>query len=93
MTKRDLVVQIARDTGLTQQDVLKVIQMTLDSVTDALARGGHVELRDFGVFEVCERKARVGRNPNKPAIPVPIPAHKVVRFKPGRLMKARVAKL
>ena len=93
MTKRDLVVNIARDTGLKQHDVLNVIQKTLDAITDELAQGGHVELRDFGVLEVCERKARVGRNPNKPEIPVPIPAHKVVRFKPGRLMKARVSQL
>jgi nucleoid DNA-binding protein len=91
MTKRDLVIQISRETGMIQQDVLNVLQRSLDHITDALARGEHVEFRDFGVFDVCTRKARVGRNPNKPETPVPIPPHKVVRFKAGKRMKQRVA--
>ena len=91
MTKRDLVVRISRETGLIQQDVFAVIQKTLDYVTDALVEGEHVEFRDFGVFDVCLRKARVGRNPNKPGTPVPIPPHNVVRFKPGKKMKERVS--
>ncbi len=92
MTKRDLVVRIARETGLTQQDILNVLQRSLDYITDSLVEGENVEFRDFGVFEVCTRRARVGRNPNKPEIPVPIPSHKVVRFKAGKQMKERVAK-
>lgn len=92
MTKRDLVVRIARETGLTQQDILNVLQRSLDYITDSLVDGENVEFRDFGVFEVCTRRARVGRNPNKPEIPVPIPSHKVVRFKAGKQMKERVAK-
>jgi nucleoid DNA-binding protein len=92
MTKRDLVVRISNETGLVQQDVLAVIQKTLDYITEALANGEHVEFREFGVFDVCERKARVGRNPNKPDIPITIPAHKVVRFKPGKTMREVVAK-
>ncbi|MBT3194326.1 MAG: integration host factor subunit beta [Verrucomicrobia bacterium] len=91
MTKRDLVVRISQETGLIQQDVFAVIQKTLDYVTDALVDGEHVEFRDFGVFDVCLRKARVGRNPNDPGTPVPIPPHNVVRFKPGKKMKERVA--
>ncbi len=90
MTKRDLVVRISHETGLIQQDVFAVIQKSLDYVTDALVDGDHVEFRDFGVFDVCLRKARVGRNPNDPATPVPIPPHNVVRFKPGKKMKERV---
>jgi len=91
MTKRDLVVRISKETGLIQQDVFAVIQKTLDYVTDALVEGDHVEFRDFGVFDVCLRKARVGRNPNNPGTPVPIPPHNVVRFKPGKKMKERGA--
>lgn len=83
MTKRDLVVRISNETGLIQQDVLAVVQRTLDYISEAVARGETVELRNFGVFEVKVRKARVGRNPNKPEKDVRIPPRAVVKFKPG----------
>ena len=66
MTKRDLVIRISNDTNLIQQDVLTVVQKTLDYITEALINGKTVELRNFGVFEVKLRKPRVGRNPNDP---------------------------
>src|SRR6266568_3322640 len=79
LTKRDLVVRISEETGLIQQQ--------------ALAKGDKVELRNFGVFEVKVRKARIGRNPNAPAADVPIPERSVVKFKPGKEMRAEVLKL
>jgi nucleoid DNA-binding protein len=93
LTKRDLVVRISEDTGLIQQQVLNVVQRTLDYVAEALARGDKVELRNFGVFEIKVRKARVGRNPNAPATDVPIPERPVVKFKAGKEMRAEVLKL
>jgi len=90
MTKRDLVTRISKETGVPQADVYVVIQKTLDYITEALAQGKHVEFRDFGVFEVRRRKSRVGRNPNRPENVVQIPARKVVKFKPGKKMKALV---
>jgi nucleoid DNA-binding protein len=87
MTKRDLVVRIADETGLIQQDVYAVIQKTLDYIVDSLSKGSNVEFRNFGVFEVRERKQRIGRNPNRPTQVVTIPARKVVKFKPGKIMK------
>jgi len=93
LTKRDLVVRISNETGMVQQDVLNVIQKTLDYLTDSLSEGKTVELRNFGVFEIKLRKARVGRNPNKPQSDVPIPPRAVVKFKPGKEMKAKVAQL
>jgi len=90
MTKRELVVNIASKTGLIQEDVHTVIQMFLDDITDALVRGDHIEFRDFGVFEICVRKPRIGRNPNKPQDVVQIPERKVVKFKPGKKMKAMI---
>jgi nucleoid DNA-binding protein len=90
-TKRDLVMRIAEETGLIQQDVYAVIQKTLDYVTESLAEGKNVELRNFGVFEVRERKQRIGRNPNRPEQVVTIPSRKVVKFKPGKIMKQQVA--
>lgn len=93
MTKRDLVVRISEETGLVQQDVLNVVQKTLDYISNAVTTGQKVELRNFGVFEVKIRKARVGRNPNAPAADVPIPPRAVVKFKPGKDMREAVLKL
>jgi nucleoid DNA-binding protein len=89
-TKRDLVMRIAEETGLIQQDVHEVVQKTLDYITESLAKGENVEFRNFGVFEVTERKSRIGRNPNKPDQVVTIPTRKVVKFKPGKIMKHQV---
>ena len=93
MTKRDLVVRISNETGLVQQNVLDVVQKTLDYIADAVAKGSKVELRNFGVFEVKVRKARIGRNPNAPETDVPIPERSVVKFKPGKEMRADVLRL
>jgi nucleoid DNA-binding protein len=93
LTKRDLVIRISEDTGLIQQQVLDIVQKTLDYIAEALAKGDKVELRNFGVFEVKVRKARIGRNPNSPATDVPIPERSVVKFKPGKEMRAEVLKI
>lgn len=93
MTKRDLVIRISNETGLAQQQVLDVIQKTLDYISQSVAQGRKVELRNFGVFEVKIRKARVGRNPNAPETDVPIPERAVVKFKPGKDMRENVVKL
>ncbi|MEE9368947.1 MAG: HU family DNA-binding protein [Pontiella sp.] len=90
MTKRDLVMRIADETGLIQQDVYAVIQKSLDYIVEALEQNDTVEFRNFGVFEVRERKQRIGRNPNKPENVVTIPARKVVKFKPGKIMRERI---
>jgi nucleoid DNA-binding protein len=90
LTKRDLVTRIASETGMNQQHVFDVVQKTLDHISEALAKGDKVELRNFGVFEVKVRKARVGRNPNAPETDIPIPERPVVKFKAGKEMKAHV---
>ncbi|MGA3182160.1 MAG: HU family DNA-binding protein [Verrucomicrobiota bacterium] len=92
MTKRDLVIRISEETGQVQQKVLEVVQRTLDHISSALAEGKTVELRNFGVFEVKVRKARIGRNPNQPETDVPIPQRAVVKFKPGKEMREAVLK-
>jgi len=93
MTKRDLVVRISNETGLIQQEVLVVVQKTLDYISGSVAKGETVELRNFGVFEVKMRKARIGRNPNAPAADVRIPPRAVVKFKPGKKMRESVIRL
>jgi|SRR5919108_399310 DNA-binding protein HU-beta/integration host factor subunit alpha len=93
MTKRDLVVRISNETGIVQQSVLEIVQKTLDYIAEAVAQGKKVELRNFGVFEVKVRKARIGRNPNSPENDVRIPPRAVVKFKPGKEMREAVLKL
>ena len=93
MTKRDLVLRISNETNLSQQEVLDVVQKSLIYITEALAKEDTVELRNFGVFEVKVRKARIGRNPNAPAHDVPIPPRAVVKFKAGKEMREAVIKL
>ena len=93
LTKRDLVVRISNDTSLVQQQVFDVVQKTLDYIAEALSKGDKVELRNFGVFEVKVRKARVGRNPNSPETDVAIPQRAMVKFKAGKEMRADVMKL
>ena len=93
MTKRDLVVRIADESKLNQQEVMNVVQKTLDYITNELAAGRNVELRNFGVFELKVRKQRIGRNPNKPENEVPIPERVVVKLKSGKVMKEKVSTL
>lgn len=93
LTKRELVVKISNETGMVQHQVFDVVQKTLDSITDALAQGDTVELRNFGVLEVKLTKPRVGRNPNQPGSSFVIPARATVKFKSGKIMRQKVAKL
>jgi nucleoid DNA-binding protein len=85
--------RIAEETGQIQQHVLTVVQKSLDYISEALAKGDKVELRNFGVFEVRVRKARIGRNPHVPSKDVPIPERSVVKFKPGKEMRRAVLRL
>lgn len=89
MTKKDIVLKIAEETGLKQIDVKQVVQKTLDHITASLSKGETVELRNFGVFKVKSRRSRIGRNP-KTGTTVPIPERKVVAFKVGMIMKSKV---
>ena len=93
LTKRDLVVRISDETGQVQQDVMKVVQKLLDCFAESMAKGQTIELRNFGVFDVKMRKARVGRNPNKPEKDIVIPPRAVIKFKPGKELKAMLSKL
>jgi len=89
MTKREIVMKIAEDTKIKQTKIKKIVQMVLDTVIEGLSKGETVELRNFGIFKVKLRKARLGRNP-KTGESVNIPEKKVVAFKAGRAMKKKV---
>ena len=86
LTKKDLVLTVAKETGITQVEVKRVIQRTLNHVIESLKEGKAIELRNFGVFKVRTRAPRRGRNP-KTGQEVPVPSKRVVVFKPGLLMR------
>lgn len=90
MIKKELVERIAEETGFLPMDVRTVIQMALDEMIEALARGERIEFREFGVFESVKRRPRIGRNPAHPQQTYQVPEHRVVRFKPGKIMKDKV---
>jgi len=89
VTKKDLVDRIANQTDLKRSEVRDVIQAFLDNVINELGDGNRLEFRDFGVFEIRERAARMAQNP-RTLERVPVPARKTVKFKVGRLMRRAV---
>lgn len=93
LTKRDIVLDIYQGTSYPQKEVKEIVQMTLDVIARSLSEGRNVELRNFGVFDLQIRKARVGRNPNKPEVDVVIPRRAVVKFKVGKDLKAKLKEL
>ena len=89
MTKRELVIEVAERLGYTQNEVAGVVQCALDAIAESLATGQRLEIRNFGVFEVKSRDARIGRNP-RTGEEVPIARKNVATFKPGKALKERV---
>ena len=87
MTKKKLINSISQDKGIHPNDVRHVIQAFLDKITDCLSTGKRLEFREFGVFEVVERKQKIGRNPKNAAVPIVIPARLAVKFTPGKKMR------
>jgi len=86
VTKKELIDRIADATGETRVTVKKIAQSFLDNVIVELGKGNRLEFRDFGVFEIKHRAARVAQNP-KTLEPVPVPPKRTVKFKAGRMMK------
>ncbi len=89
VTKKELVDRISETTQCKHVLVKKVVQGFLDDIIGELAKGNRLEFRDFGVFEVRQRAARVAQNP-KTLERVQVPAKRTVRFKAGRLMKQKL---
>jgi integration host factor subunit beta len=86
ITKKELIDDIADATGQKRVVVKMVIQTFLNAITIELGKGNRLEFRDFGVFEVKQRQARMAQNP-KTLEPVEVPPKRTVKFKVGRIMK------
>ena len=90
LTKNDIVRKLAELHELEIASTRRVVQGTLDMIVESLLRDDKVELRNFGVFEVVERRPRIARNPKAAKREVLIPARKVVKFKPGKVMEDKI---
>lgn len=91
MTKAELIAAIAEKAGMTKKDADAALSATIDTITDTLAKGDKIQLVGFGTFEVRERAAREGINPQSKQ-KITIAATKVPAFKAGRALKDAVAK-
>ncbi|WEG11379.1 HU family DNA-binding protein [Pullulanibacillus sp. KACC 23026] len=89
MNKTELVNAVAESTQLSKKDATKAVDSVFLAITDALKEGGKVQLVGFGNFEVRERSARKGRNPQT-GEEISIAASKVPAFKPGKALKDAV---
>lgn len=92
VTKKDIVKHISTEMKLTQLETKDVIERAFEAIVATLLKYGRIELRNFGVFEVKQRKARKARNP-RTGDPVEVPPKNVVTFKPGKEMEERVREL
>jgi len=90
VTKAELIDQIAEKLLEKKKDVAPIVEEVFASIEGALARGEKCTFVGFGVFEVKERAAREGRNPQDPSKVVKIPAKKVPVFRPGKDLKEKV---
>jgi DNA-binding protein HU-beta len=90
MNKAQVVARVARETGLTQADVLRVLDTLLDTVVRALRKGEPVKLVDFGTFLVTRRRSRPGHNP-RTGLPMRIAGRRWPRFSAGKGLRQAVA--
>ena len=91
MNKAELIALVAENAGLSKKDTEKAVNALIDTITDTLKGGDKVQLVGFGVFEVKQRAARMGRNP-KTKEQISIPASSVPVFKAGKAFKDAVGK-
>lgn len=91
MNKSELIAAVAAKANASKAATSTIIDMAMEAITEALARGENVQFVGFGTFSVQERKARTGRNPQT-GKEMKIPAKKVVRFRPGAALSAAANK-
>ncbi len=89
LTRADLAETVHREVGLTRQDCADLVERTLELIAESLQQGDVVKLSGFGVFQVRDKRARMGRNP-KTGEPAAIDPRRVITFRASQVMKARV---
>ncbi len=91
MNKTELIAAVAAKTGITKKDAERVVNATVEAITESLVKGDKVQVSGFGNFEVKAREARVGRNPRTKQT-IQIPATRLPVFKASKALKETVAK-
>ena len=86
MNKIELIAAVAEKTGMTKKDAERAVAATFESISASLAKGDRVQLSGFGIFEIKERSARVGRNPRTKET-IEIPASRTPAFKASKALK------
>jgi len=89
LTKADMAERLFEELGLNKREAKELVEMFFEEVRDALENGQQVKLSGFGNFDLRDKKQRPGRNP-KTGQEIPITARRVVTFRPGQKLKARV---
>jgi integration host factor subunit alpha len=89
LTKADMAARLFEELGLNKREAKEMVEMFFEEVRQSLEEGGQVKLSGFGNFDLREKKQRPGRNP-KTGEEIPISARRVVTFRPGQKLKARV---
>jgi DNA-binding protein HU-beta len=91
MNKTELIAAVAQNSGVSKKDAERVVNAAIDTITTTLAAGEKVQLSGFGIFEVKDRDARVGRNPHTRET-IEIPATRIPAFKASKALKDIVSK-
>lgn len=91
MNKTELIATVAERAGMSKRDAERVVNATVEAITESLTKGEKVQLSGFGTFEVKDREARVGRNPHTLQT-IQIPATRLPAFKASKALKDTVAK-
>ena len=86
MNKSELITRVSELAELTKKDAARAVDATFDAIAEALKNGEKVQLVGFGNFEVRERSAGKGRNPQT-GEEIDIPPGRVPTFRPGKLLK------
>ena len=89
LTKAQMADRLFEELGLNKREAKEIVEMFFDEVRSSLERNEQVKLSGFGNFDLREKGERPGRNP-KTGEEIPISARRVVTFRPGQTLKARV---
>jgi len=89
LTKADLAERLFEELGLNKREAKEIVEMFFEEIRRALEGGQQVKLSGFGNFDLRDKKERPGRNP-KTGEEIPITARRVVTFRPGQKLKAKV---
>ncbi len=93
MTKQKMIVKIAKETSLTQNQVCQITKKIFQYIITELTEKRNVEFRNFGTFKIKTYKQKIGRNPLSPKKTIIIPKHLGVKFKPSKKIKKNISNI